>query len=127
MGITASVLVIESNRDIRDFISIALADEGYRITAVPDMDMALGMLTHINPDVILMDMISPKDSNPAFIDAYHRLPGPHAPVILLTTQLQPDRLAADFHADGFLSKPFHLNDLLELVTRFTCYRTRPVM
>src|SRR5438105_2266034 len=106
MGNAASVLIIENNRDIRDFISLALTDEGYHISAAPDIDAALGLLPKVNPDVILMDAFSPKGCDPAFIDAYRRLPGPHAPVILLTTQSQPDRLAADIHADGFLSKPF---------------------
>jgi CheY-like chemotaxis protein len=127
VGNSASVLVIESNRDIRDFISLALTDEGYNISAAPDIDAALDLLPRISPDVILMDLFAPKGCDPAFINAYHRLPGPHAPVILLTTQSQPELLAEDIHADGFLSKPFHLNDLLDLIAHYICPHTRNVI
>jgi two-component system, chemotaxis family, chemotaxis protein CheY len=57
----------------------------------------------------------------AFAAAYRQQesPGaPRAPIIAMTAAHESERQATEVAADGYIAKPFDLNDLLELVLRY---------
>jgi CheY-like chemotaxis protein len=54
----------------------------------------------------------------AIADAYRRRPGPHAPIVVLTAAQDAAARAAQINADGYLGKPFELDDLLNVVARY---------
>ncbi len=53
-----------------------------------------------------------------FAEAYRRDRATIAPIVVLTAAADAARRAADINADGYLSKPFDLDDLLATVQRF---------
>ena len=70
------------------------------------------------PEVIILDLWMPVMDGPAFLRAYRARPGPHAPVIALTAAQYDAAQSAAVEADGFLTKPFSLDELIDLVGRF---------
>jgi CheY-like chemotaxis protein len=46
------------------------------------------------------------------------LPCPHVPIIVLTAARDAGQRAAEINAEGFLGKPFDLNELLVLVAQY---------
>ena len=121
MSSRMQVLVVEDDETIRDLVHLALSDEGYDVMAAPHGKAALDLLQNTQPDVILLDMCMPVMDGWDFCRAYGMTPGPHAPVIILTAALHPSFLASDIKAEGYLSKPFDLDDLIGLVRK---YRSR---
>ncbi|MCL5958095.1 MAG: response regulator [Chloroflexi bacterium] len=109
------VLVVDDDDSIRELVSLALSDEGYDVVSAPDGAMAFDLIAERQPNVILLDLRMPIMDGWEFLDAYRKRPGPHAPVIALTAAREVGNTIPEIGADAFLSKPFDLEDLLNLV------------
>ena len=112
------VLIVDDDESIREFVELALEDEGYGTLTAIHGRAALDCLQDHRPDVILLDMRMPVMDGWGFARAYRRLPGPHAPIIVMTAALDAAAYSAEIGADGYLAKPFALDDLLDAVGRF---------
>ena len=115
------VLVVDDDEAIREFVRVALGEEGYRVLVAPDGQVALEILRVDPPGLILLDLWMPEMDGAGFLTAYRSLPTPRAPVIIFaaSADAQAERLPADVDVAGFLAKPVELADLLDLVARYT--------
>lgn len=116
-----SILVVDDDHLIRQTVVEILVDEGYTVLAAANGAAAMDLLTSaqgqapIRPAVILLDMRMPVMDGWQFSGAYRQLPGPLAPIAVMTAAQDAARWAADVTADAHLSKPFDLMELLETV------------
>jgi two-component system, chemotaxis family, chemotaxis protein CheY len=117
MTSTPQILVVDDDLSIRDLVEMALADHGYAVEPAPNGVEALEIVRRARPNVILLDMRMPLMDGWEFARAYRELPGPHAPIIVLTAARDARERAAEINAEGYLGKPFDLDDLLELVAQ----------
>jgi CheY-like chemotaxis protein len=123
MNTTKSVLIIDDDEGTRDLLEIALSDQGYRVVQAVDGMAALHVLGDIQPCLILLDMRMPGMDGVGFAAAYSKLPGPHAPIIVLsaTSEIIDHTLfdkSGALLADAYLKKPFDLNDLYSYIKRY---------
>ena len=109
------ILVVDDDDGVRELISSALGDEGYDVTAAADGAEALAAVRRQAPRLILLDVRMPVMDGRAFAQAYHGMPGPHAPIVVCTAALDGPEAARAIGAEGFLGKPFLLDELLEAV------------
>ncbi len=70
-------------------------------------------------DLILLDMRMPVMDGWELAREYRARPGPCAPVIVVTAARDAAERAAEIDADGYLSKPFSLEELLDIVDHHT--------
>jgi len=114
------ILVVDDDAGIRELISDTLGDEGYVVISASDGVAALLMLEEWQPSLILLDLLMPLMDGDEFLRRYRELPGEHVPVVVFSAsgRNRIGRTAAQAEADAFLAKPFDLDDLLGLVTRF---------
>jgi two-component system, chemotaxis family, chemotaxis protein CheY len=113
------VLVVEDQDDIREFVAFVLQNEGYCVATANNGAVALEEVGRKPVGVVLLDMRMPVMDGWAFADAYRRRPGPHAPIVIVTAAQDAAARAAQIKADGYLGKPFELEDLLSVVARYT--------
>ncbi len=111
------MLVVDDDPGIREFVSTVLADEGYTVSEATDGHDALEHVARERPDLILLDMRMPVMDGWEFVRVYRERPGPHAPIVIVTAALDVAKDAREIGADGFLAKPFLLDDLLGLVAQ----------
>lgn len=111
------ILVVDDDDDIRGFVSLALADDGYEVTEAPNGAIALRLLRETHVDVILLDMRMPTMDGWEFSRIYRQTPGPRAPIIVMTAAQDAAKWADQINAEGYLGKPFDVDDLLDLVRR----------
>lgn len=112
------VLVVDDDDSIREFVSVALTDEGYEVLTAEDGAAALETVQRRQPGVILLDMRMPVMDGWEFARAYRAFPDPHVPIVVVTAARDAADRAAQIQADGYLAKPFDLDDLLAIVERF---------
>jgi CheY-like chemotaxis protein len=114
------VLVIEDDADIRDFIELVLADDGYTVTLAEHGAAALDVLAQARrlPDLIVLDLQMPIMDGRAFRRAQQADPRWRTiPVILMSASAGFDTAAQELDVATILRKPFLPDALLALVTQ----------
>src|SRR5258708_20967313 len=112
------VLIVEDDLSIQEFMGSFLEDEGYCCLTADNGLQALEILKNNQPSLIILDMFMPILDGKGFVAAYQKTPGPHSPIIGMsanTPVLEPLIKASILH---FISKPFHLDALLESVQQY---------
>ncbi len=120
-GTGVSVLVVEDDDMIREGIVLTLEEEGFSVMGVADGAAALRYLESLQrtgrgqPGLILLDMRMPRLDGWSFVEAYRAMPVSHAPIVVITAAPDAAKRAAEIGADGVISKPFDLDDLIAVV------------
>jgi DNA-binding response OmpR family regulator len=112
---TRRILVVDDDESIRELITLALEDEGYEVIGAPEGESALAMIPELQPDIILLDNRMPVMDGREFAQRFQELDNTSAALIILTAVDDPEQTAAEVGADGYLPKPFDLNDLTEVI------------
>lgn len=116
------ILVADDDASVRELCQIVLNTEGYDVLLAEDAAGAIAIAREQHPDLILLDWMMPGVDG---MDALLILKGDPAtldiPVIMLTAlDGMPQITLATYNgADGYVTKPFDVIDLLSLVRRFT--------
>jgi PAS domain S-box-containing protein len=112
------VLVAEDNAANQLLVRTLLAKRGWEVTTVGDGSEALDQLEPDRFDVVLMDVQMPRMGG---LEAARRIrqtgPVRHIPIVAMTAHAQPSDRARCMAAgmDGYVSKPIHIDDLLEAI------------
>jgi DNA-binding response OmpR family regulator len=120
LGVPApkTIMIIEDDPDILDMMTYILSDEGYHVIGATDCSPLEDVLL-VKPDLILMDNRLPdtegKDECRKLKEAATTA---HIPVLLVSANQHLTQLAAESLADGFIAKPFDLEELLATVKKF---------
>ena len=114
---SARILVVDDDRDIRDLVAIKLTSAGYDVTTRDDGAQALDAASAGGWSVLVLDVMMPGMSG---IDVLRtlRASGDRTPVILLTARGQEKDIEAGFAAgaDDYVTKPFSPRALLARIT-----------
>ena len=116
------VLIVDDDESIRDFLAMALSDDGYDVATAEEGQRALDVARRWDPALILLDMRMGGMDGWGFARAYRRVSRRRAPILVVTAARDAAVYAAQIEADAFLAKPFELRDLLGLVARLSGVR-----
>jgi DNA-binding response OmpR family regulator len=108
----SSILVIEDEPGIVDFLERGLRGQGFEVTAALDGDEGLRLALETDPHLVVLDMLLPGRSGLEVLKALHASK-PELPVIALTALGEvTDRVTGlDAGAVDYLTKPFSLAEL----------------
>ena len=112
-----TILVVEDNSDLREFIGTLLQGE-YRIIKASDGKEALDKATRELPDLVVSDVMMPVMDGLELCKALKgQFSTSHIPVILLTAKSLEEQRAEgyDSGADAYISKPFSEKVLLSRI------------
>jgi two-component system nitrogen regulation response regulator NtrX len=109
------VLVVEDDEAIRELVQTVLEDEGHDVQSARSGLEAMGMAMHEQPGLIITDLRLKQESGAAFIRDYRQLPDARARVVVISGVTGLREEATKLEADGFLAKPFSLDDLIDVV------------
>jgi CheY-like chemotaxis protein len=119
-----TVIVLEDERDIRDFLSSALEAEGYRAIPLSHPAGIEHAVANTPPDVLLMDIMLSGSSGIEVAERLHARGHGTIPMVAMSAS----NLMADFATRSGLFaetivKPFDLDELLDIVERLAPART----
>jgi two-component system, chemotaxis family, chemotaxis protein CheY len=112
------ILVVDDDEAILHSVEVILVDDGYPVVLAANGQEALALLEDHRPRLVLLDMKMPVMDGWAFAAAYRGQPGPHAPIIVMTAGRDSGQRAAEIAAEGYIAKPFDIDDLIGLVRRY---------
>lgn len=107
-----SVLVIEDEKSIGDFVGKTLASHDYKVTLATNGKEGLALLTSTLPDLVLLDLGLPDMDGIDVIKKTREWSG--LPIIVISARVQErEKVAAlDEGADDYITKPFGTEELL---------------
>jgi DNA-binding response OmpR family regulator len=111
----AKILIVEDEAPIREGLQQALQGEGFRVVAVENRAQGIAALEGA-PDLVVLDRRLP-DGEGLDVLRHARAAGSSASFLVLSARGMPeDRIEGlEVGADDYLTKPFHLRELLARV------------
>lgn len=112
MNLKLTILIIEDERNICDFISATLSAQNYKTITAATGSAGLALITSQQPDLILLDLGLPDMDGITLIKQLREWSGIPVIVISARTQEKDKVHALDSGADDYITKPFGSKELL---------------
>jgi len=124
MALRKKILIVDDEEDIRTYLSTLLGDQGFETFLAKDGDEAWKQVEANSPDLISLDISMPQKSGIKFYremkasDRWKRIP------VIIVTGVSEDmrQFLSSRHQlpppEGYLSKPIHQEEILNLVKKF---------
>ena len=115
MNDSYSILIIEDEKNILDFMSRTLKANGYKTTTVTSGKAGLSIINSQCPDLILLDLGLPDMDGNDIIASVREWTS--CPIIVISARTgEHDKVAAlDLGADDYMTKPFSPSELVARV------------
>ena len=110
---TAHILVVDDDDRIRDLLKRYLTREGYRVTSASGADGARKMMSSMEFDLAILDIMMPGEDGLSLLKSMRGGRNRETPVMLLTAKGEAsNRIEGLKHgADDYLAKPFEPEEL----------------
>ncbi len=118
MSAGREVLVVEDDPDMAAVVQMIVAEAGYQVRTAGDGAEALERIAERMPGVILLDMRMPVMDGWEFAREFGARFGRAAPIVVITAAENARARAEEIGADGWLEKPFELDEVVRMVSRF---------
>lgn len=114
-----TVLIIEDDQNLKDGLELLFQIEGYKTFSVSNGRDGLDLIRSVHPDVILTNFQMPgADGFEVVQDVRNDPELASTPIVFLTANHRPSirEQAVRAGANAFLTKPFHLEELVSTVS-----------
>lgn len=107
------ILIIDDEVDLTQMIGFQFTSKGFEVQTAGDGVEALEKVKKFRPDLIILDMNMPRMGG---IEFYSKICGPNGkpmyPVLVLTARANVQGLFKDLEIEGFMIKPFEIDQLI---------------
>ncbi|NWG07214.1 MAG: response regulator [Chloroflexi bacterium] len=115
------VLIVDDDKGATALIETVIVSAGYEPVVVNESAKAMDVAKRINPDLILLDLMMPQPTGFQLCRMFRATPGfKFVPIIIITALDDTDSKLVAFGAgaNDYLTKPFHVSDLMEKMKEF---------
>lgn len=117
------IVVVDDDSDILSILSEFLAGEGYEPLSFVSGTRALDHLKQTRPALLITDLLMPGMSGQELIHSAREAHGDSLPIAVMSASANLGAVA-DLRIQAFLSKPFDLDELNEIIAH--CIAAEPV-
>ncbi len=114
----AHILVVDDDPDMQDVMALSLEMGGYEVSRASNGQQALERAAEEMPALVLLDMRMPIMNGWEFAREFRARHGRACPIVVVTAAENAQLRAREIEAEGWLAKPFDLDDVLRMVARF---------
>jgi CheY-like chemotaxis protein len=114
----ATILIIEDAEEMRELLRNFLSRMNYEVKEATDGLEGIKMAQSLRPDLIVLDLMMPVaagDLTLGFLRSTESLK--KIPVIVTSAHPNARSIAAKLGANACLDKPFHMNELKDLIAQ----------
>ncbi|MBI3602605.1 MAG: response regulator transcription factor [Candidatus Omnitrophica bacterium] len=113
MDTPKKILIVDDETDLVQMIAFQFSARGFQTQTASDGVEALDQLRNFTPDLIILDVNMPRMGG---IEFYNKICNsnskPLYPVLVLTARANIKDLFQQFDIDGFMIKPFEIDQLI---------------
>ncbi|MDX9896404.1 sigma-54-dependent transcriptional regulator [Desulfofustis limnaeus] len=115
-----TILVVDDEQSMRDFLKIFLSKEGYRVLVAENGDAALAVLAEHPVDLVVSDIRMPGMSGLELLEAIKEK-SPDLPMVMITAFASPNDAvqAMKNGAYDYISKPFNVDEIKTVIAAAT--------
>ena len=121
-----TVLIVDDDPVLCEFVSMALAEQGYQTVTAGDGMRALELVTERVPAAVILDVGMPLLGGTDLAERIRELCGVAVPCIVMSGSPPPADDMQDSAVCGYLAKPFDIDELFRLVERHARVEPAPV-
>lgn len=123
---SAHILLIEDDAQIREIVERGLATRGFAVSSAPDGATGLELVRKLDIDLIVLDLVLPDRPGLQVLEDI-RVARPQLPAIVLTALADvPSRVGGlDAGADDYMTKPFSIEELAARIRARLRWRQEP--
>jgi twitching motility two-component system response regulator PilH len=117
----AKVLIVDDESDVRTYLGVLFEDNGYETAVAVDGEEAMSKVREFEPDVVVLDIIMPKESGQKFYRELVKDPTwSRTPVVICSGVTRYKDLFSRDHKTmpkpfAFVEKPIDKDELLSRV------------
>ncbi len=112
------ILVAEDDKAILEVVKIILQDGGYEVIAIEHGEQVIKTVHKEQPHVVLLDIwMAGHDGGEIAKKLKNDEKTRHTPVIMISANNETEKIAKEVGANGFIQKPFNIDDLLSTVQK----------
>lgn len=114
----SNILIVDDEKSLRTTLKLFLEKENHEVMVASNVDEALFIVSNKRFDLIISDVIMPKQSGMDFLQIL-RNQDIDIPVIIMTGEptVETAVLGIQFQASDYISKPIYRTDFLKVVNR----------
>lgn len=113
------ITIVDDDPAILEVLKIILEDKGYSITLIEDAIDVTERILKEKPDLILLDNLMPGRSGAEIVKELKFIEKTKLiPIIMISANHDIKKIVKDVGADGFLAKPFDMEELLLLLHKY---------
>ncbi|HEV2012110.1 MAG TPA: response regulator [Candidatus Limnocylindria bacterium] len=120
----APILVVDDDPEILAMLRDFLEGEGLSVRTASNGAEALDALDELVPSIILLDMRMPVLDGWGFAERLRARQLTY-PIVVMTAAESARRWAEEIGANGYIAKPFDVNELLQTIERHRLRDTKP--
>lgn len=112
-----NILVIEDNHAILDVITLILQSEAYKVTGLNKSADMMANIDSFQPDLIILDIMLPDaDGRDLLKQLRSNTKTEEIPVLMISARYTAQNVEhGEFKPNGFLAKPFDIDELLDRI------------
>ena len=118
------ILVVDDDPEILAMLRDFLEGEGLAVRTAVNGAEALDMLDTVSPSLVLLDMRMPVLDGWGFAAQLGDRRESY-PIVVMTAAESARRWAEEIGANGYIAKPFDVNELLQVIERHRSRDSRP--
>ena len=112
-----NILVIEDNHAILDVITLILQSEAYKVAGLNKSEDMMQHIHAFKPDMMILDIMLPDGDGRELLSHIRNNPTTSTiPVLMISAKYTAENIQhGDHKPNGFLAKPFDIDDLLDKI------------
>lgn len=113
-----NILVIDDDPGIVDVIKIILEEKGFEVHTCTDSVQVLDLIKKVEPSLMLLDILMYGKNGVEIIKLLKDTEfAKDIPVIMISASEDTKIIAAKSGANGYIEKPFNIDDLVRIVKK----------
>ncbi|MDQ1142902.1 response regulator [Pedobacter agri] len=113
------IVICDDDLDIVEMLEIVLEDSNLEVITETDSRKVIELISDNHPDVILLDLWMPVITGDQVVKQIRSDNSiANIPILIMSAAQDGHQIAQEVGANGFISKPFDIDQLIERVQEF---------